>query len=112
MPVAPVMKEHALRFEQTQPHIPQRLALLTLILLPGHKVHLRPLPQGPVLLGAKRLPAAVRDLPQRLGQGRTHKSADRKTNPPARLLFPVGRLEPIQQSILMAELYEEYEGLG
>src|ERR1035438_432961 len=95
MPVGPVMKEHALRFEQSQPHIPQRLALLTLILLSGHKVHLRPLPQGPVLLGAKGLPAGLPDLAQRCGQGRAHAGADRKANPPPRFLFPVRILEPI-----------------
>src|ERR1035437_4272820 len=101
MPVGSVMEEHALRFEQTQPHIPQRLTLLTLILLPGHKVHLRPLPQGPVLLGTKGLPGGLRNLAQRFGQGLAHEGADRKANPPARFLFPVGMLEPIQQPILM-----------
>src|SRR6266403_478218 len=101
MPVSAVAKEHSLGLKQTQSHISEGLAVLVLILIPRHKIYFSPLPQRAVSLGAKGLPVYLRNLPQRLSQWLAKHRTDDKSNPPARLLFPVRMLQPIQQLILM-----------
>src|SRR2546427_7785732 len=99
MSVGAISKQHSLRLEQAQTYIPQGLAVLALVLLTGHKIHLGPLPQGAIILFAKALPIRLRHLAQRLGFA--HHRANRKANPPAELPFPIRVLEPLQQLVLM-----------
>src|SRR5436190_20534528 len=101
MSVGSISKQHSLRLEQAQTYIPQGLAVLALVLIAGHKIHLGPLPQGAIVLFTKALPIGLRHLAQRLGQGFAHPRADRKANPPTGLLFPIRVLEPLQQLVLM-----------